>query len=266
MFAIYLIGQARMPTSPPSEMQIYQFAKLPLAYQGRIKPYDTMARNTLQILSGRQEVIVNNSDGTETRLPAIRWLLDVISGADAADEYRVFRIDNLQLLQTLGLEPRPGIYRYSVSELRDKLAELDKQVNLSNEKSEESQSHYDKAVLSLAKKLHIYGTLMQSFRPPELSTDRDELAESLQDVQQQIERLRASDAPHAVPPRDYEGHWMPLMEAEMEFLRDRAPKRPSIPRPSFGNDARRLRPRRCDHLQQAAQRLSRPSWPTTNDP
>jgi ABC-type transport system involved in cytochrome c biogenesis permease subunit len=221
-FAIYLIGQARMPTSPPSEMQIYQFAKLPLAYQGRIKPYDTMACNTLQILSGRQEVIVNHSDGTETRLPAIRWLLDAISGADAADEHRVFRIDNLQLLQSLGLEARPGVYRYSLNEIRGKLDELDKQIKLSSERPEDSQSHYDKAVLSLAKKLHIYGTLIQSFRPPELSTDRDKLAESLQAVQQQIERLRASDAPHAVPPRDYEGHWMPLMEAEMEFLRDRA--------------------------------------------
>ena len=43
--------------APPSEMQVYEFGKLPLAYQGRIKPYDTVARNTLQILSGRQEVI-----------------------------------------------------------------------------------------------------------------------------------------------------------------------------------------------------------------
>ena len=47
----------------PSEMQIYEFGKLPLVYEGRVKPYDTLARNTLQILSGRQELGVLNDKG-----------------------------------------------------------------------------------------------------------------------------------------------------------------------------------------------------------
>jgi hypothetical protein len=168
VFAIYLVGQAQMPASPPSEMQIYEFAKLPLAYQGRIKPYDTMARNTLQILSGRQEVIVNQKDGSESRLPAIRWLLDVISGADAADDHRVFRIENLELLQTLGVEPRPGIFRYSINDILGKRDQLFKQIELANDQPEDSRSIYQKAVLTLAKKLQLYGTLAQSFRPPEI--------------------------------------------------------------------------------------------------
>ena len=89
VFAMYVAGKARMPRSTPSEMQIYEFAKLPLAYQGRIKPYDTVARNALQILSGRQEVIVEQDTG-RTKLPAIRWLLDTISGAPAAGDHRCF--------------------------------------------------------------------------------------------------------------------------------------------------------------------------------
>ena len=52
-----------MPRSEPSEMQIGEFARLPLAYQGRVKPYDTVARNTLQILSGRQELVVEQDSG-----------------------------------------------------------------------------------------------------------------------------------------------------------------------------------------------------------
>jgi hypothetical protein len=57
-FAAYVASKARMPKSRPSEPQIYEFAKFPLAYQGRIKPYDTLARNSLQYLSGRQELSV----------------------------------------------------------------------------------------------------------------------------------------------------------------------------------------------------------------
>jgi ABC-type transport system involved in cytochrome c biogenesis permease subunit len=229
LFATYLVGQAQMPTSPPSEMQIYEFAKLPLAYQGRVKPYDTMARNALQILSGRQEVIVNQKDGSESRLPAIRWLLDVISGADPSEDHRVFRIENLELLQTLGLEPRPGVFRYSLNDIRGKFEELQKQIALANDQPKDRRSIYQQAVLRLAGKLELYGTLMESFRPPDISADRDKMAVSLQRVQQQIERLRTSDAPHAVPPRDYEGRWTPLMEAEMEFLRDRAAEKPVNP-------------------------------------
>ena len=83
VFAGYIASKARMPKSSPSEMQIYEFGKLPLAYEGRVKPYDTLARNSLQILSGRQEVGVLDDKGeVKSHLPAIRWLLDAISGAE----------------------------------------------------------------------------------------------------------------------------------------------------------------------------------------
>ena len=48
-------------------MQIYEFGKLPVAYQGRIKPYDTLARNSLQIISSRQEVGVLDEKGNVKR-------------------------------------------------------------------------------------------------------------------------------------------------------------------------------------------------------
>ena len=107
-----------MPESPPSEMQIYEFGKLPLAYQGRVKPYDTLARNTLQILSGRQEVYRRTrqrcktqhkddcrpSAGCSTRSPA----------PTSADDHPIFRIENLDLLDALGLEPPRRFCRYSL--------------------------------------------------------------------------------------------------------------------------------------------------------
>ena len=113
-----------MPKSQPSEMQIYEFGKLPLVYEGRVKPYDTLARNSLQILSGRQELAtINNKGEVVSREPAIRWLLDVISDADGASDERVFRIENLDLLNTLGLAPRPQFWRYSYNEITSKKAD-----------------------------------------------------------------------------------------------------------------------------------------------
>jgi ABC-type transport system involved in cytochrome c biogenesis permease subunit len=210
VFALYLAGNARAPRSEPSEMQIYEFAKLPLAYQGRIKPYDTVARNALQIFSGRQEVIVEQA-AEKTKLPAIRWLLDAISGAAAADHHRVFRIENLDLLGTLGLKPREGSFRYSLHDFRGELDELQKQIELADAQPEGKRSVYQNEVLRLAKKLNSYAALIQTFRSPEVPTDPDKFAESMPQLQLAIERSLVVEAPHSVPPREASGRWTPLM-------------------------------------------------------
>ena len=43
-----------------------------VAHQGRVKPLDTLARNTLRILSNKLEF----KDNADVRQPAIRWLAD----------------------------------------------------------------------------------------------------------------------------------------------------------------------------------------------
>ena len=212
VFGGYLLSKTRMPESPSSEMQIYEFAKLPLVYQGRVKPYDTLARNSLQILSNRQELLVPREDGSTEKLPAIRWLLDAISGAPAAEKDRVFRIDNLDLIQTLGLEQRPGSFRYSLAELRPGLGELDNQIRLAAAEPEASRSLYQKRVLQLANKLNFYGGLTQSFQFPNI--------ENVPLAQQEIARLQSSSVPHAVPPQTVGGHWQMLVEAEFELWKN----------------------------------------------
>jgi ABC-type transport system involved in cytochrome c biogenesis permease subunit len=224
-FAAYVGGQLSPPRSQPSEMQIHQFATLPVAYQGRIKPYDTLARNVLQVLSGRQEVIVEEGE-INTKLPAIVWLLDVISGGAAADEHRVFRIENLELLDTLGLQPRKGSFRYARSEFRDRLTELQKQVDLALMQPDDKRTLYQKSVLQLANKLGLYDMLIQSFRGLEWNDDPDKHSQFELHAQLAISQLRSSEAPHAVPPREAGGGWMPLVEAEFLALQDRKTGQP----------------------------------------
>jgi ABC-type transport system involved in cytochrome c biogenesis permease subunit len=228
VFALYVAGKTRMPQSAPSQMQVYEFAKLPLAYQGRIKPYDTVARNALQILSGRQEVIVEQGTG-RAKLPAIRWLLDAISGTSTASDHRVFRIENLELLDTLGLKPREGSFRYSLNDFREKLDELQKQIELADAQPVSKRSLYQKEVLRLATKLNSYTLLIQSFRLPELTTDQAKLTENIPQIQLAIERLRTVEALHSVPPREPSGRWTPLVEAEFAALHDRASNQPVNP-------------------------------------
>ena len=227
LFAAYIGSKARLPHSPPSEMQIHEFGALPLAYQGRVKPYDTLARNSLQILSGRQEVGIWGEDGASgDRLPAIRWLLDAISGAEAGNDHRVFRVENLDLLDTLDLEHRPGFWRYSLNEIQSKEGELDRQIALAEKTPDEDRTLFQNKVLQLASKRNFYMLLVLPFRSPPLSADREQFAESLQQTQYLIGKLKDAQAPHAVPPKDATTQWTMLVQAELEALHDRIMNQP----------------------------------------
>jgi ABC-type transport system involved in cytochrome c biogenesis permease subunit len=247
--AMYLSSKARMPESKPGEMQIYEFGRLPVSYQGRVKPYETIARNTLQYLSGRQELIVEDSKGGKVRLPAIRWLLDAISGTDAAQDHRIFRVENIDLLQTLGLDARPGSFRYSLRELHRKPSqataaekesmiaagrrlpenELSRQIEFAAAVPEKERTLYQHKVIDLATKRNVYFYVVNSFASPPLSTNPDEFAASLRSTQDQILALREAQAPHAVPPADATTDWTILMEAEFDALRSRITNQPVNP-------------------------------------
>ncbi len=226
VFAGYIMSKARMPSSTPSEMQIYEFGKLPVAYQGRIKPYDTLARNSLQIISSRQEVGVINDKGKKIKsLPAIEWLLDVISGAEKADEHRVFRIENADIIDTLGLEKRPGFWRYSMKELRQKDGELDRQFQLAGKTPDKERSLFHNKLLQLRDKYYLYTALVLAFRSPPLELgDREKFQESLERTRFLISELERIQAPHGVPPTDGSAHWTMLVEAEFDALVARASK------------------------------------------
>jgi ABC-type transport system involved in cytochrome c biogenesis permease subunit len=230
IFGGYFASKSRMPKTESGAMQVYEFGKLPVQYQGRVKPYDTVARNTLQFLSGRQEVLREMADGETQKTPAIVWLLDTISQKPAADDHRVFRIDNLELLNTLGLEPRKGSFRYSLNDFRKNIGELDKQAHLATAVPDKERSLYQRRVVELYEKLQLYAMLQQTFGLPQLASGSEqEMMQSLQQVQLDIQRLRGAKMPLAVPPTTADVHWSGLMEAGLTAIVARELKQPVNP-------------------------------------
>jgi ABC-type transport system involved in cytochrome c biogenesis permease subunit len=232
VFAAYILSKTRMPESKSSEMQIYEFGKLPLAYQGRIKPYDTLARNTLQIISSRQQVDVWTANGKVVDgVAAIHWLLDAISGHPRADDHHVFRIENLDVLDTLGLERRPVFWRYSLNEILKKGGELERQVSLARATPEEERSLFQHKMLDLSGKYSLYSVVVMSFRSPpvSMSSDMDKLMASLQESYDAIQKLHAGQMPHAVPPKEATTNWTPLVEAEFRAIVGRLIDQPVDP-------------------------------------
>ncbi len=213
--ALWLTSKARVPTPDDGQMNLYEFGKLPLVYQGRVKPFDTLARNSLRIISDKQTFTDAKSGQRE---PAIRWLLDVITETRAAEEHQVFRIENLEVQETLGLKRRAR-YRYSVAELRKQMEEFEKQVRLARSLPVEQLSVYQKKVIELDRRIRTLTKLLAAFRRPAMPEIKD--PESAKQHAQTLMRLLVDEPkrlaqiqpPLAVPIDDREEDWMAFSTA-----------------------------------------------------
>jgi ABC-type transport system involved in cytochrome c biogenesis permease subunit len=164
---IYLIA-VMMPASDSGQMNLEAFARLPLVDGGRPKPFDTVARINLMLISARTSW---KNDKGQAR-PPVEWLLDVLTVGepmknDAALGHRVFRIDNDQVLNLLGLTQRPD-HKFAISEFSEKIPHLGQAAVRANKKSELQKAKdaretrvYDTKVMELAKHVELYGELAQ---------------------------------------------------------------------------------------------------------
>lgn len=161
--AVWVGGKALPPRSSDAQMKLEQFGSLPLMYEGRIKPFDTLARNSLRIISNRETFV----DEAGNKQPAIRWLLDVIARPEAAEEHRVFRIDSMELPEALGLERRKGA-RYAWTEFRPQSVEFRKLNLLARQQEPQQRTLQQKKLLDLVQRVNTYQVLAEAFRPIQL--------------------------------------------------------------------------------------------------
>ncbi|MDZ4819365.1 MAG: cytochrome c biogenesis protein ResB, partial [Planctomycetota bacterium] len=131
LVAAFLASKARTPSASPSEMDLYKLGQIPVIEGGRLKPFDSLARESLSQIADRQTYI----DAAGKRQPAIRWLLDVIAKPDAAQQHKIFRIHNREVLALFGITSEPDARvkiepggRYSLAQLLPKMEEFDAQL------------------------------------------------------------------------------------------------------------------------------------------
>ncbi len=77
---VCLAGGLIVPKSKTG-FNIHEFSRLPVLANGRLKPLDTLARNSLLIIRGKQSF--KTEDGR--RLQPIEWLMDTLLNPSRAD-------------------------------------------------------------------------------------------------------------------------------------------------------------------------------------
>ena len=156
--ALVLLGGLRS-SKVDSDFDLEAFAELPVQVGGRIKPLDSVARNTLLILSGRQKVVTDEG----LTLSPIEWFIDLTMRPEVADTYPIFKIEFPDDLGLVGLAEQGQRY-YSFNELlpfSEELNRLHGEIN----PAPELRSPYEKQIADINNGLIRYHRVMHSLHP-----------------------------------------------------------------------------------------------------
>ena len=171
LLGLAYVGSKLIPARDKSEFDLRGFARLPVLVDGRIKPFDTVARNSLLVLQGLQDISAPNGQA----LQPVEWLLDVLFNPAVADDYPHFLIDNPDALAIFGKD-QTDQRRFSYNELRSGLPELERQMKLADPVEEAVRSPFQREVAKLYQRVILYDRLKASVN---LEDSPDLLAEVL---------------------------------------------------------------------------------------
>ena len=137
-------------------------ARLPVQDDGRVKPLAAVAAYDLYKVHGRRDMKL--ADRNETLGP-VEWLLDVWFHPDQAANYPLFRIENVAVMATLGIDrdvKQSFNFEYlSYRELLEVADPLFDAAQKARQKERSAQTPVEEHILELAGQLNLYHGLHQ---------------------------------------------------------------------------------------------------------
>ncbi len=249
---VWAFSQWHVPRgSTDRDLAISEFGRLPLVFNGRVQPFDSLARNSLIQIRGKQSANYEPWKGAFEKpklATAMDWLLEVMSVPDLANTRKIFRIDHPELKGLFQLPADAEKARqddgkhYSWSQLVAGLGEFQNAVkNVPTNSAQQTVFH--KSVLKLHNALTLYMRLQNTLQPmdgtnavvelaayqaalpagvaafkarfSDRAFDTNALAETLNQAQRFM-AMEGMQAPLVVPPTTQNGPWLRIGAASLE--------------------------------------------------
>jgi ABC-type transport system involved in cytochrome c biogenesis permease subunit len=180
--ALWFLGQLAPPRD--KDFAFSEFGQLPVVFNGRVKPMDSLARNSL--LQIRQTQTIDLEPWKEWYqkqqiICANEWLANVMMNPAVADDWPVFRVDNPDLVTFLKLPEKNAAQHqdgkhYSWNQIAPSLDAFDKE-NERVLKIESAQRNvYEHAVAKVHERLELYAQLKNTIQPADGENWKPELA------------------------------------------------------------------------------------------
>lgn len=150
------------PRDDKTAYNLQAFGKTPISFDGRVQPIDTLARNALKLMRGKQTAILvtgSGKDKEEEYIPAVEWLVNLLAEKPGANDYKVFRIDHPDIKSLCGLPE--GEKHFSRNDLRGGWEKLIPQIMQARKAKKEDQnlSPYQTSLLELGGKVELHERL-----------------------------------------------------------------------------------------------------------
>jgi cytochrome c-type biogenesis protein CcsB len=179
------------------EYHVRAFGRLPVLLNGRIQPFDSVARNTLLQIRSTGDVPLEEVPSWKfwhhaKKLKSTEWLLELMTRPEAADTRPIFLIHHSELLGELKLQDKgvekSGLRYYTFNELQPLVAEINEQARKAGEVKPEEQTSFQKQVGKLANALVLYRRLKFTLQPE----GAEDFAQQLADFQKNLGPAQAA--------------------------------------------------------------------------
>src|SRR5881394_2906160 len=136
-----------------------EFGRLPALLNGRIQPFDSVAKNSLLQIRSTGDVPLEEVPSWKfwyhaKKLKSTEWLLEVMARPEDADTRPIFLIHHSELLGELKLQDKgvekSGLRYYTFNELKPVIPEISEQGQKAGEIKPEDQTTFQKQAVKLA--------------------------------------------------------------------------------------------------------------------
>ena len=182
VMAAWFLGQLRAPED--HGFAFHQFGELPLVFNGRVKPMDSLARSSLLQLREKQTLNTepwkawNEKPGI---ISATEWLVTLMMNPAVADAWPVFRVDNPDLIALLKLpgkdlsQQQDGKH-YSWNQIELALENFDQESQRIGKIEAAHRNAYEQATVKMRGRLMLYTQLKCAVQPPDAQDWAQEVA------------------------------------------------------------------------------------------
>jgi len=189
------------------EMHTLEFGRLPVLLNGRIQPFDSVARNSLLQIRSTGDLPLELLPSWQfwrhpKKLRSTEWLLEVFFKPAVADTRNIFLVSHPDIISELklgesGIE-KSGLRYYTFEQLSPVLREIQQQAQRANEVEEAQRTTYQKQMLKLANAVITYGKLKSSIQPEGTHNFSELIQEYLAALPAGVAAIRAQQAGETV--------------------------------------------------------------------
>ncbi len=189
-----------------TEFHVEEFSQMPVLLEGRVQPWDSLAKNSLLMLRGKSTVLLTERPIEELgffeksklkKLTAMEWLLEAMTRPQLADTRHIFRIDNQEVLGMLKL-PIERKY-FTFNEIRPGFDAIQTEADRIREHriEEQAQTPVEKGVMKLNFAVNLYFRIKNSLRVESVENFAERIRQGQERVAPGLAALRQAESKEA---------------------------------------------------------------------